>query len=227
MNIHPPSLRPPTRPPPCWVHPLTLDLGGGRRHGGGRHVARLLDEAVEDGAQLPEVGRVVHRRFAFRRQRRDPAQLVDVNLVGDANRQDLHPVRLGDGGVRHRQVGVARRHAVGDDDRDVVDVASVAVPLVEDHLVHLPQPAGRVRVAALVRDAGDRVDDGPLAVVLVQLELDGAMVGELDEGDARLMLADVQSSDDVLHEVLHQVEVARVGVVDRAGRIDDKRDVGL
>ena len=89
------------------------------------------------------------------RRRRDLLQFVHVDVFGDSNGHHLHLVFPRLPCVRSRQLGVPRRPAVRDDDRDVVDMRTVAVRRLEDDTVHEVQPSRRVRVAVQVGQCVD------------------------------------------------------------------------
>ena len=127
---------------------------------------------------------------------------------------------------------VAGRHAVGDDDGDVLDTGPVAVFGSELDVVHDADAAGRVRVAARVSDGSDGRLQRVLVRVLVHVENALCVRREFDGADANVTRIDVELIDDANHELEQQVPVVvgavlRVVVPDAARTVDHEHDVCL
>ena len=178
----------------------------------------LHDAAQYHVERVEVVGAKHHRRVA--RHRREHRQ---VRLRPDADRHHRHAGGHRLARVRHRQVDVDRRHAVGDDERDVGRVVAVTVLRREHVLAHEPDAARRVRRLVLVLDPVDGRQQVALAAEVVQVEVQARNVAERDDAEAHLVAAGQHAPDDALHEVEH---LAPVLDLDAARRVEHEHHVG-
>ena len=152
----------------------------------------------------------------------DCVHLAHVSLVGDGSYIHFHAplscsVRLG-----YRVALVHVRAAIRDDNGDVLRAVTVSTARREDAIVGFVDRLLRVGATTGGAEA-ERVQDLPLVLVLVQVELDPGRVGETDERDANASHLERQTVDDLIDEADTNV----VNGVDAAGEVQDEGHVHL
>ena len=178
-----------------------MEFTGFFLHAGFRHQLR------GDHVQGVEVDQQPIVAVKFLGRRRHQPQLCFVRGVGDADGEDGDAVPLGGVRVGYGPVAVEGRLAVGNNHGYVRNVGSVSSKFGKLLGVHHPNAAAGVRVTSHITDVCDCVLDGSFVEVRVQIEHVVTVVGESNDANTRLFLADVQLVDDRFDEPEQEVVV--------------------